>query len=127
MNKVVVPREDLDKVEEARKALFNILKDALERDPSLIIALQEVTDPIWRVAHRRWPAASDRDELVEALSVYILADIRKRFPDDSPDYQDDLLWDPDIWRHGIFSDAQLKASKRLLADAKEEKVDTEGN
>lgn len=121
MNNVVVPREDLDKVEEARKALYDIFNDALDRNPSLIISLQEVTLPLWQVAHRRYPETSSREQLVGNLSEYILSDIRKRFPDDTPDHQDDLLWDPDIWRHDIFSDAQLKASKQLRADAKEEK------
>ncbi len=112
---VIVSREDLDKVEEARKALYDLFKETIDKDKSLLIGLTEITRSLWKVSNRKYPAASDRTELVENLSEYILAEIRKRFPDDSLEMQDDLLWDHDIWRGDIFPDAQMVASKKLLA------------
>ena len=50
--KVIVPQEDLDKLEEVRKELYYMFKG---HNNSVLIKLQRVTQPMWRVTHRKYP------------------------------------------------------------------------
>lgn len=48
---VIVPKSELVKLEEARVALYDII------DPMTIdsqIRLQRITDPMWRIANKKW-------------------------------------------------------------------------
>ena len=54
---VIVPREDLDKVEQARVDLIKLLEETLEKNPSLMIGLTEITQTLWYVGNRRYPEA----------------------------------------------------------------------
>lgn len=56
MIKVVVPQEDLDKIEEARVALYKLL-DELDISDSIyaLIQITKITQPMWDIANRKYP------------------------------------------------------------------------
>ncbi len=49
---VVIPRKDLDKLEEARLALYALFPDA---NVDLLVRLQHISDPMWMLTHKRYP------------------------------------------------------------------------
>jgi len=50
---VIVPRHDLEKLEEARMALYAMFEGC--EDISTIITLTNITEPMWKLAHKKYP------------------------------------------------------------------------
>ena len=50
---VVIPQSYLDDLEKARIAVFELFPDA---DVAMSIRLQNITEPMFKLTHRRWPA-----------------------------------------------------------------------
>ena len=53
---MIVPKADLDKVEESRKQLYELLKDHCE-NTGFLMELTSITEPLWKVANKRYPQA----------------------------------------------------------------------
>lgn len=49
-----IPKADLVKLEEARKELYAMFSDA---DTAMLVKLQQVTEPMWNLTHRKYKAA----------------------------------------------------------------------
>jgi len=49
---VVIPQSYLDDLEKARIAIFELFPDA---DVAMAIRLQNITEPMFKLTHRRWP------------------------------------------------------------------------
>lgn len=61
---VLVPQAKLDAIEEARLKLYELLKPQMNsgsvQDPKkfrFLLAVQEITDPMWQVANTKWEEA----------------------------------------------------------------------
>ena len=50
---VVIPQSYLDDLEEARIAVYELFPEA---DVAMLIRLQDITEPMFKLTHRRWPA-----------------------------------------------------------------------
>ena len=56
MTNVVVPKEKLKELEEARIRLHEILEETgLHNDAEAFVAFMEVTGVMWKIANRAWP------------------------------------------------------------------------
>ena len=58
---VIVPQSQLDAIEEARLKLYALLKPQMGKlnpqnsaDFSFMVAVQEITEPMWYVANKKW-------------------------------------------------------------------------
>lgn len=56
---LVIPRSELDKLEEARKELWG-LYDELDFTPQQFANLQKATQVMWRLTHRKWPINQEK-------------------------------------------------------------------
>jgi hypothetical protein len=61
---VLVPQHKLDAIEEARLKLYDLLKPQMKAGSvqdaakfSFLVALQEITQPMWEVANTKWENA----------------------------------------------------------------------
>jgi len=50
---VLVPRKDIEKIEEARLALYKMFEGM--EDVNTIIELMNITESMWYIAHRKYP------------------------------------------------------------------------
>jgi len=56
MTHVVVPKADLEKVEESRKGLYELLHEQC-KDTNFLIKLNQLTAPLWSVANTNHPVS----------------------------------------------------------------------
>ena len=57
---VLVPKEKLKELDDARLRLHEILeKTGLHNDAEVFAAFMEVTGVMWKIANRAWPEAKD--------------------------------------------------------------------
>ena len=58
---VLVPQSKLDEIETARLALYDLLSEQLKvpiaQSFSFQVKLQEITQPMWYIANRKWEEA----------------------------------------------------------------------
>jgi len=62
---VIVPQEELDKLEQARKDLYQLLQDwGVEeyKDTLFISQLTNITSVCWRLANRKWPEVKGEEQ-----------------------------------------------------------------
>lgn len=57
---VIVPRSDLDKIEEARLALHKMFENT--KDIATIMAITNITQPMWQVSHKKYPIYDIKEE-----------------------------------------------------------------
>ena len=51
---VLVPQKDIDEIEEARLAIFKLFPDP---DSIMIMNLLKISNPMWKVTHKRYNKA----------------------------------------------------------------------
>lgn len=57
--KVIVPQTQLDAIEQARLALYELLEDRIEHDIQFQMAITNITQPMWLIANTKWEEATD--------------------------------------------------------------------
>ena len=56
---VVVPKRDLEKLEEARLALYQMFEGT--EDINTIMALTNITEPMWKLSHKKYPEYKEEE------------------------------------------------------------------
>lgn len=57
LNGVVIPKSYLIDLEKARIAVFELFPDA---DIAMLIRLQNITEPMFKLTHRHWPEVNTK-------------------------------------------------------------------
>lgn len=87
MTKVIVPKNDLEEIEKARKNLYKLLEKHIQMDSVFLTELLAITQLLWKVGNTRYPEIpSINTELSwypKLIDDAYIQEIRKNYPEET--------------------------------------------